>query len=63
MTDCNMEIYHQIRMDTAYSVAENGFMVACISSSVLPLVSGTSLVTNRMVNPPLLANMKNVPER
>lgn len=36
-------------------------MDACISSSVLPLVSGTSFMMNTIVIPHTLANTKNVP--
>ena len=38
-------------------------MDACISSNVLPLVSGTSLAMNRTPKPQMLENMKNVPEK
>lgn len=41
---------------------DNGFIAACISSSVRPLVSGTSFATNRMVKPDITENRKNVPE-
>ena len=34
---------------------------ACISSSVLPFVSGTNLATNRTVKPPIPEKKKNVP--
>ena len=44
-----------------YLFKETGFIDACISSSVRPLVSGTSFATNRTVKPHMLANMKNVP--
>ena len=44
------------------SFADKGFIDACISSSVRPLVSGTSLATNRTVMPHMLENMKKVPE-
>lgn len=36
---------------------------ACISSSVWPLVSGTSFATKTMVNPHTAENMKKVPEQ
>ena len=44
------------------SFVDKGFIDACISSSVRPLVSGTSLATNRTVMPHMLENMKKVPE-
>lgn len=44
-------------------LAEEGFNEICISSNVLPLVSGTNFATNRTVKPPMLANIKNVPEQ
>lgn len=44
-----------------YHLAENGFIDACISSRVRPLVSGTSFATNRTVKQQMAENMKNVP--
>ena len=44
-------------------LTKDGFIAVCISSSVCPLVSGTSFATNRTVKPDMLANMKNVPDQ
>lgn len=52
---------YQIQIDQLF--AEMGFKDACISSRVLPFVSGTNLATNKTVSPHTHENAKNVPEQ
>lgn len=54
--------YQLQKPTTKFSVPFQEFIEACISSSVLPFVSGTTFVMNRIANAQIPPKRKNVPE-
>jgi len=53
--------YIEYRMPDHVKFSVNGFIDACISSSVRPLVSGTNFTTNKIVKQHTPENKKKVP--